>query len=368
MRYETKGKRNIDLGFDIPENKELKIVDNLGESPQFMVLGGRKIHLTSKPTEYIDVELVDKPMQMANTDILQSASAFDVGQEVNAIIEKQNAIKQAFSEILVFKNEIDRKLAEHELLIDGQVSELGQKQELDKQSTDGSLIELSNGIKVNAGDIQNIYSLISELNQKAVDTDIGLKDIVSVLNKHEHPKATKESVGLGKADNTSDIDKPISKATQEALDTKASIEDVKDLVEKITKLQKKQKDFQRGIDSLGGMGIGTVNLDGGKKDQILRKKSGQNGDYYWSDEQGIGGIEIRVVDELPSTGETNVLYLVPSENPQTGNIYEEYIWALQSDESYAFELIGSTQIDLSGYATETWVRNQGYTKVTIRRL
>lgn len=302
MRYETKGKRNIDLGFDIPENKELKIVDNLGENPQFMVLGGRKIHLTSKPSEYIDVELVDKPIQMANNNILQSASAFDVGQEVNAIIEKQNAIKKAFAEILVFKNEIDRKLAEHELLIDGQVSELGQKQELNKQDTDSSLIELSNGIKLNSSDIQNIYSLISELNQKAVDTDIGLKDIVSVLNKHEHPKATKESVGLGKADNTSDIDKPISKATQEALDTKASIEDVNDLVEKITKLQKKQKDFQRGIDSLGGMGIGTVNLEGGKKGYVLVKKSDQNGDFEWSPTAG-GGVTIH--NELTGRSEEN---------------------------------------------------------------
>ena len=281
MRYETKGKRNIDLGFDIPENKELKIVDNLGERPQFIVLGGRKIHLTSKPSEYIDVELVDRPIQMANSDILQSASAFDVGQEVNAIIEKQNAIKQAFAEILVFKNEIDSKLAEHELLIDGQVSELGQKQALYKQATDSSLIELSNGIKLNSGDIQNIYSLISELNQKATDTDLGIKDIVSVLNEHEHPKETKESIGLGKADNTSDIEKPISKATQEALDTKVSITEFNDIVEKITKLQKKQKDFQRGIDSLGGFGIGTVNLEGGKTGEVLTKRSNQDGDYIW---------------------------------------------------------------------------------------
>ena len=302
MRYETKGKRNIDLGFDIPEGKELKIVDSNGENPQFIVLGGRKIHLTSKPSEYIDVELVNKPIKMANNNILQSASAFDVGQEVNAIIEKQNAIKQAFAEILIFKNEIDRKLSEHELLIDGQVSELSKKQELDKQTTDGVLIELSNGLKVNSGDIQNIYSLISDLNQKAIDTDFGLKDLMAVLNKHEHPKATKESIGLGKADNTSDIDKPISKATQEALDEKASIEDINDLVEKITKLQKKQKDFQRGIDSLGGMGIGTVNLDGGKKGYVLVKKSDQNGDFEWSPTAG-GGVTIH--NELTGRSEEN---------------------------------------------------------------
>lgn len=261
MRYETKGKRNIDLGFDIPENKELRIIDSSGLSPKFMVLGGRKIHLTSKPSDYIDVELLEKPIRKANNSILQSAGAFDVSQEVKAILEKQNAIKQAFSEILVFKKEIDSKLSEHELLVDGQVKELWQKHELDKQTTDDSLIELSNGFKLNTEEIKHIYSIISKLNQKAEETDVGIKDIMLVLSKHEHPKATKESIGLGKADNTSDFDKPISKATQKALDKKASIEDVSDLLEKITKLQKKQKDFQRGIDILGGMGVGNSNIE-----------------------------------------------------------------------------------------------------------
>ena len=349
MRYETKGKRNIDLGYNIPENKTLQITDNNGETPQFMLLGGRKIHLTSKPAEYIDVELVDRPTRVSNNSILHSATAFDVGQEVNAIIEKQNAIKKAFAEILVFKNEIDNKLAEHELLVDGQLSELGQKQELNKQETDGSLIELSNGIKLNTGDIQNIYNIISELNQKAFDTDAELKDVVSVLNKHEHPKVTKESIGLGKADNTSDIEKPISKATQEALNTKASIDDLNELVEKITKLQKKRKDFQRGIDSLGGIGISTVNLEGGKKGQILRKKSSQDGDYYWADAQDIHSIEFSIVENLPENGKPYIVYLVPVDDPQTKNVYEEYVWVEKQSGTYDYEKLGTTEVDLTPY-------------------
>ena len=71
------------------------------------------------------------------------------------------------------------------------------------------------------------------------------------------------------------------------------------MVEKITKLQKKQKDFQRGIDSLGGIGIGTVNLEGGKKGDVLVKRSDQNGDYYWKS----GGTGVSVHNELTGRDE-----------------------------------------------------------------
>lgn len=58
---------------------------------------------------------------------------------------------------------------------------------------------------------------------------------------------------------------------------------------------------------------------------------------------GIQGITYEVVQTLPSTGEAGVIYLVP--NSGSGqNIYDEYIWM-----GTAFEKIGSTDVDLSGY-------------------
>ena len=56
----------------------------------------------------------------------------------------------------------------------------------------------------------------SELNEVKVSLDNHKKD---ESNPH---KVTKAQVGLGNVDNTSDIDKPISKATQDALDLKAN--------------------------------------------------------------------------------------------------------------------------------------------------
>lgn len=66
----------------------------------------------------------------------------------------------------------------------------------------------------------------------------------------------------------------------------------------------------------------------------------------------IKTISIEVVNTLPTTGEDNKIYLVPKEG-STGDIYNEYIWV-----NNTWELIGSTQVDLTGYATQDWVNNQ----------
>jgi len=56
----------------------------------------------------------------------------------------------------------------------------------------------------------------------------------------------------------------------------------------------------------------------------------------------ITGIDFQIVSSLPSTGSHGVIYLVPVS--QGANIYDEYIYV-----NNAFEKIGSTDIDLSGY-------------------
>lgn len=60
---------------------------------------------------------------------------------------------------------------------------------------------------------------------------------------------------------------------------------------------------------------------------------------------GITGISFEVVQSLPATGKTGVIYLVPNSG-SAPNIYDEYIW-LSSSSSY--EKIGTTDVDLSGY-------------------
>jgi len=65
---------------------------------------------------------------------------------------------------------------------------------------------------------------------------------------------------------------------------------------------------------------------------------------------GLNFINYEVVEELPTTGiSTTTIYLVPSDDPQSGNTYDEYI-NLNGTVS-GWEKIGSTAIDLSGYYT-----------------
>ena len=57
-------------------------------------------------------------------------------------------------------------------------------------------------------------------------------------------------------------------------------------------------------------------------------------------------LEIKFVDELPEEGEAGILYLVPVEDGEDPNNYEEYIWAEEE-----WELIGSTAVDISNMVT-----------------
>ena len=63
-------------------------------------------------------------------------------------------------------------------------------------------------------------------------------------------------------------------------------------------------------------------------------------------------ISILVVQELPVTGENNIIYLVPVEDPNPNNIYEEYIYVNNS-----WEMIGTTAVDLSNYYTKAETDN-----------
>lgn len=53
-------------------------------------------------------------------------------------------------------------------------------------------------------------------------------------------------------------------------------------------------------------------------------------------------VTFRKVDELPATGEANVIYFVPKETAEEGNYSDEYIWDSASE---SYEKIGDTAVD-----------------------
>jgi hypothetical protein len=70
----------------------------------------------------------------------------------------------------------------------------------------------------------------------------------------------------------------------------------------------------------------------------------------------VSTIKIDVVDDLPETGETNIIYFVSNDESTENNIYDEYVYINGKP-----ELIGNTNIDLSPYALKTEFNNY-YTK------
>ncbi|MBO5143036.1 MAG: hypothetical protein J6C46_08655, partial [Clostridia bacterium] len=68
----------------------------------------------------------------------------------------------------------------------------------------------------------------------------------------------------------------------------------------------------------------------------------------------LQNVSITIVTSLPSTGETNVIYFV-SKTGKENDVYDEWIYI-----NSKWEHIGSTQVDLTGYATEKWVKDQDY--------
>lgn len=69
---------------------------------------------------------------------------------------------------------------------------------------------------------------------------------------------------------------------------------------------------------------------------------------------GITGVEFRVVEALPETGEAGVIYLVAHSHGER-DIYDEYIWVTDK-----FEKIGNTDINLSQYAKKAELKAEPF--------
>lgn len=85
--------------------------------------------------------------------------------------------------------------------------------------------------------------------------------------------------------------------------------------------------------------------------------SATNNAYYWAmlaASAAGGGLQPEIVQTLPTTNiSTSTMYFVPSQDPQTSNVYDEYI---NLDGTVAgYEMIGSTAIDMSNYYTKAQV-------------
>ena len=73
----------------------------------------------------------------------------------------------------------------------------------------------------------------------------------------------------------------------------------------------------------------------------------------------ISGFHAEIVSELPETGKTNILYLVAKTEAASGDGYDEYLYI-----NGAWERVGSTDIDLSGYVKASEMHAITNTEIT----
>lgn len=220
--------------------------------------------------------------------------------------------------------------------------------------------------QIGLGNVDNTSDLDKPISTQT-QVALNAKATVDALQAHENNKnnpheVTKAQIGLSDVDNTSDLNKPVSIPTQTALNDKVDKIAGKGLstndfsnVDK-SKLSGIEADAQVNI--LEGVKVNGTDLTiTDKKVDIdlssFITKTVNDLVYYYTKAEvndivgSLKTISIQVVQQLPQTGESNIIYLVADQHA-TGDIYDEYIWV---ESTSSFEKIGNTDIDLSQYPT-----------------
>ena len=91
-----------------------------------------------------------------------------------------------------------------------------------------------------------------------------------------------------------------------------------------------------------GKSLQTLSLAPTNQYEVANKK------YVDDSISALSLVSFLVVQTLPQTGESNIIYLVPKSTAQTNNYYDEYIYT-----NNAWEKIGDTEIDLTNYVKNT---------------
>lgn len=182
-------------------------------------------------------------------------------------------------------------------------------------------------VKVTATGIQatDVKSALEELNNNIAGITgggvvTGVKGDAETAYRLGQVNITKANIGLGNVDNTSDENKPVSTATQTALNLKADLTAIADF---ITKSVNDLTYYYTKTDIDGK--ITTIN----------------------NNISAIPKFAIEVVENLPTSDiSSTTIYIKKTSETETGNLYTEYIYV-----NNVWEELGTQTLDLSGYTT-----------------
>ena len=249
------GKKTVRLSGDIPFG-ELDVEEVIkNKTPQPAKLDAQSIAVINK-SDFDQIDILSKKLAINQEQMNAHLSALTEQEATLANLETQNA----------------QSIDQTNLNMAEMAKAFGKEIQADRDA----LVATS----------ENIKQVLSET-AEVLDAKLQAHEVA----KNPH-KITKAMVGLDAVDNTSDLDKPISKATQKALDKKADKADIENLDKRLLESDKKQDTLMRNLETVnlyGGVG-GNELPTGGKKGQVLAKKSNKDGDYVWS--SAGGGVSV----------------------------------------------------------------------------
>lgn len=209
---------------------------------------------------------------------------------------------------------------------------------------------------------KNTQSTLQEKTAQGIDANTKLgqsiktgQNVVSKINTADKNLAT----SIANADKSkSNLDASVGKANTAKTNLDGSIASantVKTNLDKSTQAGSTTDSKLKDTDTKAGTSIRTLqdllNQSTATEQNLKDIIASGNLDKYVTEPKlqealaKIKTLKKEVVDALPSTGQDDVIYLVKDAKGKANNVYLEYLWI-----NNAFELIGSTEVDLSGYA------------------
>lgn len=243
MQINTNGKRNITLDFDAPKNFKLR---KDGKEIPYLRTGensfriGRNIDGVLDLEEVIEQPKIVKPMQLRAQQmaLVNPNDVLMINQAAQQLEVEQNLLSETQKRVEQTQNYLDV-----------------QQQRINETVLGVQGLETDNSKRITATE-NGIFNLAGEL----AKTEGNLVDGIGIVNNdlQEHKSAenphgiTKKTIGLDKVDNTPDLDKPISKAVQSALDEKADKDEIQTIRDELGQYQEKNDRFINALSNYTG--------------------------------------------------------------------------------------------------------------------
>lgn len=243
MQIKANGQRNIVLDFDAP--KKFKLTQNGVEIP-YIRTGKNSLRLSRGVEGLLDLEeiietpKIVKPVQLQAQPmaLVNPNDVLVINQAAQQLEIEQNLLSETQKQISYTQNYLDvqqKKIVETVLSVQA--------------------LETDNAERITVTE-NSIFNLAGEMAKSESLTIDNINYVLSDIEEHktaENPhNITKKTIGLDKVENTSDLEKPISRAVKKALDEKADKDEIESIREELGQYQEKNERFTNALSSYTG--------------------------------------------------------------------------------------------------------------------